>query len=487
MPWAVRAAAAVGPLDLSVLRALQGSGVYNPDFIHPLPAGPFTSVEDDLAAMLATPAQQIRAEVLEAYAGERVPRALRRVPRGTARSRRPRLGALMRVYWERALAPLLGAGARAARARHPLPRAARWPTAAWRRVVRGPRPAGELVRWRPAPRESSPTRTASLSPMRDDVCSSWTSAGLLLIPSVFTWPKVMLVSAEPWQPTVIYPARGVGMLWDQDALVAPEALAKLLGRQPRGGTARARLAALDQRARGAARGHRRWRLPAAYRCWLRPGLVTRQRVRRHVLYLRTSGGDTLVQVTSGADALAAAGGVTPPPRAPPTPQPSLNLYGLAPKLGDAARMATLNSHTGVGSFTPCSRMHDAYFVSAARAVEELKPRRAPPGKPPPPHFFSASWNFDCETPSGSLKPPPAPGGPPLPDCPPGEADPRLMPSFCMHARSEANRLEGDVPLWVVLALLVAELELDLLELPHAASTTAATDAIAIIAMSRCNR
>ena len=48
-------------------------------------------------------------------------------------------------------------------------------------------------------------------------------------------------------------------------------------------------------------------------------------------------------------------------------------------------------------------------------------------------------------------------------------------------------MEGDVPLWVVLALLVAELELDLLELPHAASTTAATDAIATVAMSRCNR
>src|SRR5271154_5740665 len=64
MPWAVQAAAAVGPLDLSVLRALQGSGAYNPDFIHPLPAGPFTSVEDDLATMLATPPRQIRAEVL---------------------------------------------------------------------------------------------------------------------------------------------------------------------------------------------------------------------------------------------------------------------------------------------------------------------------------------------------------------------------------------------------------------------------------------
>ena len=104
MPWGVRAAAAIGPLDLSVLRALQGSGMYNPDFIHPLPAGPFTSIEDDLTMMLATPPQQVRAEVSEAYPGQRIPPVLDgflEEPRAAV----GRLHALMRVYWERALAP----------------------------------------------------------------------------------------------------------------------------------------------------------------------------------------------------------------------------------------------------------------------------------------------------------------------------------------------------------------------------------------------
>ena len=127
--------------------------------------------------------------------------------------------------------------------------------------------------------------------------------GLLLIPSVFAWPKVLLVTADPWQPTVIYPARGVGMLWDGEALAPPDALAKLLGRNRA-----AVLLALDSPRStselagllGVTGGGVSQQLSVLAQA----GLVTRQRVRRHVLYLRTSGGDTLVDVTSGADALA---------------------------------------------------------------------------------------------------------------------------------------------------------------------------------------
>ena len=263
MPWAVRAAAAVGPLDLSVIRALQGSEMYNPDFIHPLPAGPFTSIEDDLATMLATPPQQIRAEVLEAYPGERVPRVLDgflEEPRVAV----DRLGALMRVYWERALAPYWE------RVRALLEHDIRYRA---RQMADGGLEAlfadlDPQVSW------SDGVLRLSNQPDGDGVVSSCATTvlelderGLLLIPSVFTWPKVMLVSAEPWQPTVIYPARGVGMLWDQDAARSAGRARQAARTQPRRGTACARLAAFDQRARGAARGHRRRSLPAA----IRPG------------------------------------------------------------------------------------------------------------------------------------------------------------------------------------------------------------------------
>lgn len=296
MPWAVRAASAVGALDLSVVRALQGSDIYNPDFIHPLPAGPFTSFEDDLSRMLATSVDQVRAEVSTAYAGERVPRVLDpflEEPRAAV----GRLAGLMRRYWQLALAPHWE------RVRALLEHDVRYrarqmadgglealfadldPQVSW---------SGGVLRVEKDPDEGRECPCATCVLELDE-------RGLLLIPSVFAWPKVLLVTAEPWQPTMIYPARGVGMLWDRDAVAPSDALAKLLGRNraavllalgsPRSTSELAGLL-------GVTSGGVSQQLSVLADA----GLVRRQRVRRHVLYLRTSGGDTLVEVTSHAQA-----------------------------------------------------------------------------------------------------------------------------------------------------------------------------------------
>jgi DNA-binding transcriptional ArsR family regulator len=299
MPWAVRAAAAVGGLDLSTLHALQDSRTYTPDFIHPPPEGPFTSFEEDLATMLATPPAQVRAEVLEAYPGERVPRVLD----GFVEEPRAAVGhldQLMRTYWERAIAPHW------ARVRALLEHDIRYRA---RQMADGGLEAlftdlDPSVSW------SDGVLTVAKNNGQDGVVSPCLTRvlelderGLLLIPSVFAWPKVLLVTADPWQPTVIYPARGVGTLWDGDALAPPDALAKLLGRNraavllaldsPRSTSELAGL--LDVTMGGVSQ---------QLSILAQAGLVARQRVRRHVLYLRTSGGDTLVDVTSSAEALA---------------------------------------------------------------------------------------------------------------------------------------------------------------------------------------
>jgi DNA-binding transcriptional ArsR family regulator len=53
--------------------------------------------------------------------------------------------------------------------------------------------------------------------------------GLVLVPTAFSPHKTSAMTEEPWQPTVIYPARGVALLWEE-AEQAPEALAKVVGR-----------------------------------------------------------------------------------------------------------------------------------------------------------------------------------------------------------------------------------------------------------------
>ena len=56
-----------------------------------------------------------------------------------------------------------------------------------------------------------------------------TERGLLFMPSVFVWPRVVIVTAAPWQPTIIYPARGAGALWEPAGAASNGALGALLG------------------------------------------------------------------------------------------------------------------------------------------------------------------------------------------------------------------------------------------------------------------
>ena len=122
--------------------------------------------------------------------------------------------------------------------------------------------------------------------------------GLLFVPSVFVWPAVVLITAAPWQPTLIYPARGVGTLWEPERPRPPEALAALLGR-----SRAAVLLALDRpgtttdlaRALGLTAGGASQHLAVLREA----GLVRGHRVGRSVLYLRTAAGDDLLAVVSG--------------------------------------------------------------------------------------------------------------------------------------------------------------------------------------------
>ena len=52
---------------------------------------------------------------------------------------------------------------------------------------------------------------------RRTTAGSWTARVSSLMPSVFVWPDVVGGFEPPWQPAVIYPARGIGGLWTETA------------------------------------------------------------------------------------------------------------------------------------------------------------------------------------------------------------------------------------------------------------------------------
>ncbi|HEY0517325.1 MAG TPA: DUF5937 family protein [Solirubrobacteraceae bacterium] len=290
LPWVEQAALQLGELDLAPLLALQSSPVYNPDFVNPPPTSPLVEFEDELAVMLATPPEQIAAEVRYAYRGAAMPDVLEPFladPSGAIE----RLAELMLEYWQRCLAE-------------------HWPR------LRSLLEHDVLHRARQIADGGTARLFCDLDPQ-----VSWADGvlciecgeceydldlderGLLLVPSAFVWPKVTILTLEPWQPTLAYPARGIGMLWSPEEPPAPEALERLLGR-----TRAALLTALDSPRSTTELAGALGLTPGGVSQHLAvlrdAGLVCGRRVARSVLYLRSPEGDALAEV--GAQPVAAA-------------------------------------------------------------------------------------------------------------------------------------------------------------------------------------
>jgi DNA-binding transcriptional ArsR family regulator len=130
------------------------------------------------------------------------------------------------------------------------------------------------------------------------------------MPSAFSWPGVVLVLDQPWQPTLIYPARGIAGLWQPPATQPPVALARLLGR-----TRAKLLLTLAEPASTAVLARRLGQSPSGvseHLAALRDaGLLTSHRVGHQVLYERTP----LAIALAGAAASGAGDHPDPPPRA----------------------------------------------------------------------------------------------------------------------------------------------------------------------------
>ncbi|MFL5863112.1 MAG: DUF5937 family protein [Solirubrobacteraceae bacterium] len=290
VPWLRSVSGRLSGLALERALAVTPPRGYSPDFVVPLPTGPLGDIAEDLAALRATPATQIRADMrLFATQHKRGPEIAepwlvnpRREVRGLAE--------LLDGYWARAIAP-----------HWPRIRAFLDADIAYRaRRLAAGGPAmlfadlNTNVTWK------QPELTVQIP--RHDATIELDGRGLLLVPSAFAATRPFVSDRPPWLPALIYPARGLATLW-QHANTAPAALARLIGR-----TRAAILADLAAPRSTTELSDRLSLSPATtshHLSTLRDaGLLSTRREGRTVLYVRTALGDTLA-ASSGAPSAAA--------------------------------------------------------------------------------------------------------------------------------------------------------------------------------------
>ncbi|WP_225805455.1 DUF5937 family protein [Streptomyces sp. NK15101] len=200
-------------LDRGWLAALVPAQGYLADFLNPTPSGPFPSLGDELGAIRRTPAAQVRDDLDPLDGGGRL-RLLREDPEAVL----PKVADEIETYWELALAPYWARIQKVLEADvfHRARQVAEHGSA---RVLSE---LHETVRWDDG--------TLRLVRRHCALTRDQAGSGLLLVPSVFVWPRVLTRSVHPDPPQLAYPARGFGSVWERRTPGATDAVAAVLGR-----------------------------------------------------------------------------------------------------------------------------------------------------------------------------------------------------------------------------------------------------------------
>ena len=286
-PWLLRARdryrALARETDLGVIDALNPPG-WGADFLAPVPASVHTTIGDLLDQVRSTPADQVQREV--AVALGRQPRADPRAERILTSDRAAGYVAdVLAAAWRELLEPEWRT-LRAICERDVVYRAGQLASRGWAAAL------SDLhadLSWRQGRIELSHLPAGDGA--GDD--ADLGGRGLLFIPSVFSWPRLSLSLDPPWPPALIYPARGVSVLWELPGRTgAGTALHRLLG-----GSRAAILLALEDPASttqlAATLGQSLGGIGDHLAVLREAGLVARARSGRSVLYRRTPVGDAL--------------------------------------------------------------------------------------------------------------------------------------------------------------------------------------------------
>ena len=213
--WGRREAPVRGDLGSRMLRALRPSG-WGADFTAPPPAkGLANTVADDLAVVRSTPLDLAREQIARALSLATRPPAPDVAAALAAPDAVARIADALERLWDLVVAPdwpqLL-----AISERDVLHRADRLTRGGWAAALEGMHPR---LRWDDG---------AVVAGQIPDAVAHLGGRGLLFVPSVFGHPNLATYLDPPWQPTIVYPARGSAALWEEN-VATPAALARLLG------------------------------------------------------------------------------------------------------------------------------------------------------------------------------------------------------------------------------------------------------------------
>jgi DNA-binding transcriptional ArsR family regulator len=285
VPW-VRAAVPIARrLRLATVFALAPPTGFVPNFLTPPPTSPVVSFEDELERVRRTEAEQIGADVRAALAGRRPSGRVRELLEDPAAGLAALTDALER-FWHEALAdhwPRIRALLEADIAH----RAQRLTTGG---------PVDLFADLHPDARWIGGHLEVAV-PWAEDV--DLRGRSLVLVPSAMHWWRPACIVDSPWQPTLVYPARGLALLW-QASRRGDGALGAVVGR-----TRATLLAALDAPRSttelASALGLSAGGVSAHLTALRNAGLVSSTRHGHSVLYARTPIADQLLTPQEGAE------------------------------------------------------------------------------------------------------------------------------------------------------------------------------------------
>lgn len=283
--WHVEATSRAAQMDFDALFAVNPWHGSVPDFLTPPPRQPAPRFDDQLAEIRATPARQVERELRQSR-GTRTGAAATVLDQLLAdpAAARELLAGQLEAAWEALVAPFW-----------PHIRALLDADVAYRSQQLSDHGLGQMLA-AIDPRISWGDGGVQVDDSLDAVVDL-AGRGLVLMPSAYVWPLVATVTEEPWQPTVVYPARGIAGLWQRPA-PPPDALVRLLGR-----TRALLLNSLDQPASTTTLAARHGLSPSGTSQHLiamrDAGLLVGIRHRHEIRYARTNLGTELCRAGAG--------------------------------------------------------------------------------------------------------------------------------------------------------------------------------------------